>query len=62
AAVLGIAIVGAVIHDKTKDKKHVRHVQPAPRYKVKPQHRVHNQRYHKAKRIQRRAHTRRYGH
>ncbi len=61
AAVLGIAIVGAVIHDKKKDKKHVRHVQPAPRYKVKPHHRVHNHRYHKAMRMQRRAHTHRYG-
>jgi hypothetical protein len=34
AALLGIAIVGAVIHENKKNKKQRAHVKPAPRHKV----------------------------
>ena len=57
AAVLGLAIVGAVIHDSQKDKKKVQHVQPAPRHKTIK--RAHNPRHYKSKRFQRRVHTHR---
>lgn len=60
AAVLGLAIVGAVIHDSQKDKKKVQHAQPAPRYKTN--RRAHSPRHYKSKRVQRRVHTHRQRH
>jgi hypothetical protein len=68
AAVLGLAIVGAVIIDKKNDKKHVSHARPAPRYKTTPHRRVYGQRHHvqkhrhhNAKRLPRHNQAHRYG-